>query len=289
MRAIGLLFALCTMLVIGVGAADARELTKKQQAEATRFAANNSLFVLYHEVAHLLIHQLDLPVLGREEDAADNMATWTLLNRDNEDREQALADAAYGWLLSGLTYGNHLDDTDYYAAHSLDRQRAFQIVCLMVGSNDSSFKSIASEYAIDADRQNSCHWDYQLMNRSFRTLLEEPTAARARKGGSVVNVSYHYASGALKPAADAFRASGVFDQVADELRQHYNLPKPIIFNAQRCGEANAYYDPETVEIIFCYEMMQDFIDLYAKEIPKKGVSAGPRITGINRVSRLPRD
>lgn len=281
MRAIGLVLVLCATLLVGLGSADARELTKKQRAEVSRFAANNSLFVIYHEVAHLLIHQLDLPVLGREEDAADNMATWTLLNQQTPESDQALADAAYGWLLSGIAYGSNLNDTDYYAAHSLDRQRAFQIVCLMVGSDDNDFKSIANDYAIDGDRQDSCRWDYRLVNRSFRTVLEFPSAAK-RRPGTDVNVTYHYASGALGEAADAFRDSGVFDQVADELRDNYNLPKPIIFNAKRCGESNAFYDPETVEIIFCYEMMQDFMDLYAKEIPKKGTWTGSRIPSARR-------
>jgi len=288
MRAILLVLALVATVLAGASGAQARDLTKKQRAEATRFAANNSLFVIYHEVGHLLIHQLNLPVLGREEDAADNMATWTLLSDGTAESNQALADAAYGWLLSGRTYGTSLDDTDYYSAHSLDQQRAFQIVCLMAGSNDSSFKSIVNEYAIDAGRQDSCHWDYQLLNRSFKSLLERPSAVRRSKG-SVVHVSYHYASGDLKPIADAFRESGVFDQVADELRENYSLPKPITFNAQRCGEANAYYDPETVEVIFCYEMMQDFMDLYAEAMPKKGTPSGRRMTGINHVAPVMRD
>ncbi|RYE60413.1 MAG: hypothetical protein EOP20_02590 [Hyphomicrobiales bacterium] len=61
--------------------------------------------------------------------------------------------------------------------------------------------------------------------------------------------------------------SGVFDEVADEVRNKYNLRRPVKFNARRCGEANAYYDPDTIEIIFCYELMKDFMELYAAELP----------------------
>ena len=42
-------------------------------AEQLRFVTTNSEFTLLHEMGHLLIHELQLPVLGREEDAADQL------------------------------------------------------------------------------------------------------------------------------------------------------------------------------------------------------------------------
>src|SRR5262249_2183630 len=45
----------------------------------TEFTTGNMLFVLLHETAHGLISDLGLPVLGREEDAADQFATVTML------------------------------------------------------------------------------------------------------------------------------------------------------------------------------------------------------------------
>ena len=34
---------------------------------ATEFVVSNSIFILYHEIGHLLISELDIPILGREE------------------------------------------------------------------------------------------------------------------------------------------------------------------------------------------------------------------------------
>ena len=42
----------------------ARNLTDGQREDALRWAANNSLFTLYHEVTHLLIDKLNLPHSG---------------------------------------------------------------------------------------------------------------------------------------------------------------------------------------------------------------------------------
>ncbi|HEV7346297.1 MAG TPA: DUF4344 domain-containing metallopeptidase [Devosia sp.] len=248
--------------------AHAQDLTKAQYAEARRFAYNNSLFVLYHEVAHLLFDQLDLPILGREEDAADNMATWTLLNKRTPDADRALADAAHGWILSGVAYDSGGVESDYAASHSLDKQRAYQIVCLMVGMDETAFRPIANEYRMERDRQDSCYGDYDTVRRGFHSLLRHNKKGR----GTHVVVTYHDAGRQLAAAADAFRSSGVFDQVADELRNNYSVLGTVRFNAQRCDEANAFYDPERLEVIFCYELMQDYMELYRESLLEAGSS-----------------
>ncbi|WP_170848342.1 DUF4344 domain-containing metallopeptidase [Devosia sp. YR412] len=259
-----LIFIAAMGLALMSGAVQAQDLTKQQRAEQRRFAYNNSLFVLYHEVGHLLFDQLQLPVLGREEDAADNVATWTLLRQKTAEADQALKDAAQGWILSGIAYDSGGLESDYAAAHSLDKQRAYQIVCLMVGMDDDAFEPVASEYRLERDRQKSCQSDYDTINRSLEGLLAN--AGSKKHSGTEVDVTYHHVSGQLKAAADAFRSSGVFDAVADELRSRYRLRQTVQFNAKRCGEANAFYDPETVEVIFCYELMQDYMDLYAANL-----------------------
>jgi hypothetical protein len=273
------LFCLCCAVI----SAQAQDFSKKQRAEIRRFASNNSLFVLYHEIGHLLFHQLELPVLGREEDAADNMATWTLLNKGTKEANRALADAAQGWILSGIAYDSGGDESDYAAGHTLDKQRAYQIVCLMVGMDEKSFEPIANEYRMANDRQDSCHWDYDTVNRSLKRLLGEDGSKDAQ--GTDVTVVYHDAGSGLEAAADAFKSSGVFDQVADELRHNYSVIQPVAFNAKRCGEANAFYNPETVEVIFCYELMQDYMDLYSKNIEPE-ISTGPS-SGKNKAKPSP--
>ena len=57
----------------------AQELTEEQAAEAMEFAMHDAVFTLYHETGHLLVHELDLPVLGKEEDAADALAVILIL------------------------------------------------------------------------------------------------------------------------------------------------------------------------------------------------------------------
>ena len=272
-----------TLLLGGAESSQAADsLTPKQMETATAWAANNAMFVLYHEVAHLLVDQLRLPVLGKEEDAADAMASYTLLERNTHESDVAIADAAYGWLLSAGWYGEDFDDSDFYNPHSLDRQRAFQIVCFMVGSDASSFRKIADEYNIDRDRQETCAYDYDLLKRSLEGVLG--THWRRNTKGVDVEITYNTVSGNLKPAADAFRESGVFEQVAETLNANYALRSKVNFRAQRCGEPNAFYDPSSVEVIFCYELMDDFIAMISEDMPDEdGVELTvPNPSGLGR-------
>lgn len=53
---------------------------------------NLTEFVLYHEVGHALIDMLDIPVLGKEEDAVDGFAAVLATTMDLDDVALAAAD-----------------------------------------------------------------------------------------------------------------------------------------------------------------------------------------------------
>lgn len=258
-----LLAALLVLCSLPAAGQDLPPMSKQERADTLRFAVNNSLFTLYHEMAHLLIDKLKLPVLGKEEDAADNIATWVLLQQNTPEANQTLEDAADGWVLTGKSYGDQFYDEDYAAGYSPDRHRATQIVCLMVGADGAAFRRIANAYDIPAERQHTCLFDYELVDRSLDELLVKPGT------GTRVDVTYHDGGTRLRLAERVFRGSGIFDDVAEELRQGYRLDGRVKFTAQECGEANAFYDPATVEIIFCYELMADFLQLYSAELPER--------------------
>lgn len=50
----------------------------------------------------------------------------------------------------------------------------------------------------------------------------------------------------------------VFQEIADGLNSSIALPHDIYLNMDTCGEANAFYDPETSEITFCYELLEQY-------------------------------
>ncbi|MBX7170867.1 MAG: DUF4344 domain-containing metallopeptidase [Pyrinomonadaceae bacterium] len=50
----------------------------------------------------------------------------------------------------------------------------------------------------------------------------------------------------------------VLQEIATSLNQLIALPRNVYLNFDTCGEANAFYDPETTEITICYELLDQF-------------------------------
>lgn len=230
-------------------------LADRELDPTVRYVVNNTLFTIYHEVGHLLVDKMDWPVLGREEDVADNFATYVLLNQRRRSFQQALKDAALGWKLEDQFYGNNRDNSDFYAVHSLDLQRAFQIVCMMVGEDRDNFYTTAQEWGIERSRQASCKDDYAQISRSIERLLKTDDDSDDKVN---VTIDYDRAGPNLSLAYKTLRESRLLESVAEDLRRNYGLHAEIKISASRCDEANAFYDADTSEIIICYELLQDY-------------------------------
>jgi len=54
----------------------------ESEDEVDDAVAGAFVFFLFHEVGHALIDVLELPITGREEDAADQLAAWVMIDAD---------------------------------------------------------------------------------------------------------------------------------------------------------------------------------------------------------------
>lgn len=142
---------------------------KTDQNELGREWAAINDFILVHEWGHALIDLYDLPVLGKEEDAADALATVFMARFVDGGTEYAF-DAAKFFDALGARQ-RKLAPSDYWDAHSLDKQRAYSIVCWIAGSNDSDYKVIENAGILSSDRLQSCPAEYQQRVESWLKLL----------------------------------------------------------------------------------------------------------------------
>src|SRR6188474_353814 len=51
-----------------------KNMSPQAKRQLVEFVVGNTLFVMAHEMGHGLINEMNIPVLGREEDAADSFA-----------------------------------------------------------------------------------------------------------------------------------------------------------------------------------------------------------------------
>ncbi len=57
-------------------------------SDRIEFVIGNIVFVMLHELSHLVIEDFDIPVLGNGEDAADSLAAVTLIRLDRARPER---------------------------------------------------------------------------------------------------------------------------------------------------------------------------------------------------------
>ena len=68
-----------------------KTMSPQAKRQLVEFIVGNTLFVMAHEMGHALINQMDMPVLGREEDAADSFAIVTALKMGSgQDRKSVV-------------------------------------------------------------------------------------------------------------------------------------------------------------------------------------------------------
>ncbi|MBO6757076.1 MAG: hypothetical protein JJ902_12175 [Roseibium sp.] len=233
-------------------------LSSDQLEELFTFVAGNALFTLYHEAGHMLVSELELPILGQEEDAVDNLATVTMLGADTEDMDILLINAMVGWfLIAEDTY----EDLIFYGEHDLDQQRGFQTLCLMVGADPDVFQDLAVELGLPEDRIERCVFDYEQAADSWEAITD-PYLRAENTTGDKISVSYGDAPAGLGTMALFLRESMLMENVAKELDDLYELPVPVTFTATACGVENAYWDPGAREMTLCYELVEGFAWIY---------------------------
>ena len=142
-----------------------------QRRDTLIFALGNVLYVVFHEMGHAVISEMKLPVVGREEDAADSFAIVTGLKMMTNVSERTLIEAGKGWFFSELSDRKSGYMAAFYERHGMNLQRAYQIVCFMVGANPDKFAKLAETTKLPASRQQTCKHDYAATAWSWEELL----------------------------------------------------------------------------------------------------------------------
>jgi len=125
-------------------------------------------FILDHELGHAVIHGLDLPVLGREEDAADELAALSALEDPNG---APVILGAVVWLASNAKLGRRVSLPEMADEHALTEQRLFNMLCWAYGSNPSEAGNFVTAGLLTVDRAAKCPADFAQIKKSWYRLL----------------------------------------------------------------------------------------------------------------------
>jgi hypothetical protein len=152
----------------------------KDAAELGNAVLGATMFSFYHESGHGLIHLLDLPAVGREEDSVDQLATLILIASGDDGVAMALS-GAYWFQLQAKSDRK----LAFWDEHGFDGQRFYNIVCLIYGSNPEKYDAFVSSGTLPKERAQRCPEEYVKIHNAWEKLLQPHLS-----NGAAANVSY---------------------------------------------------------------------------------------------------
>jgi hypothetical protein len=136
--------------------------------------------VFLHEGAHALFEMFRTPLMGREEDAADMLATFAILNLYGEAAPDMIRGVAYSYLVDAQarTFSDlatlearALPSRLYGGPHSTPLQRMYSVVCHAAGFQPETYRDLVAMSELPNWRASGCVEEYGQIAHAFRTLL----------------------------------------------------------------------------------------------------------------------
>jgi hypothetical protein len=130
---------------------------------------------LLHETSHALFALLDIPVFGREEDAADALAEFVLLRLGNSTARRALTGTAFTFRAWEARRTGPRSLEDYSDEHGTNGQRFYNALCIAYGHDLVEGTQVFSDFIennlLPPERRGHCAQEYRHAKNSFIRLI----------------------------------------------------------------------------------------------------------------------
>jgi putative metallopeptidase DUF4344 len=105
----------------------------------------------------------DIPVWGREEDAADLLGAFLMLKFDERTARVAILGAA-GLFISATSA---LGKIDYASEVSPSAQRFYNFLCIAYGGEPFDFQGVVDNGLLPSSRADRCRGEYNMIRKAF--------------------------------------------------------------------------------------------------------------------------
>jgi hypothetical protein len=124
----------------------------------------------------MAIDLYDLPATGREEDVADQLAAYVLLQpgEDGAPDPESVA-AVKDFAREFGAYGQRRGEVgldDFADVHSLSETRMFNLQCWIYGADPDANADLVASGGLPEDRADGCDDEWAKLDRAWSTLLE---------------------------------------------------------------------------------------------------------------------
>ena len=138
-------------------------------------ATNATIGTFFHELGHAVISLYDLPFTGREEDVADQLSAFVVLEADEfltDFPDAAQVMEAYAAMFDKwAALRGTADASDFAEAHSLNEARMFNLRCWIYGSDPAAHADMIADGRLPEARAAGCPEEYQQLRKAWMKLL----------------------------------------------------------------------------------------------------------------------
>jgi hypothetical protein len=134
------------------------------------------LFTAAHEFGHAVFDIYNAPVLGRQEDAADQFATYFLLQFGGERAHRLIRGAAYAYY--DYLFKHRTDKVKvtlpvaaFSSDHGTPEQRFYNLACISYGYDPKIFAVVVDKGYLPETRAKVCKYEYSNLKYAIKTLI----------------------------------------------------------------------------------------------------------------------
>jgi hypothetical protein len=128
--------------------------------------------VFLHETGHAVFDMLEIPFLGREEDAADEFSAYMLLQLAKDSARRLILGVAF---LGSKEAQDEMDAANQLSqfadVHELPAQRYFNVLCMAYGEDPDLYRDAIQYWHLPETRAKNCHYEYLRYQYAFRALI----------------------------------------------------------------------------------------------------------------------
>lgn len=126
-----------------------------------------------HEAGHAVFDMWKVPILGREEDAADYFSAYLMLQFNKEEARRLILGTIYQYrdavkAKKEVTFPLHKMADE----HGMPAQRFYNVLCIAYGSDDQLFADFVSKGYLPKARASDCKDEYKQEAYAFDKLLK---------------------------------------------------------------------------------------------------------------------
>lgn len=124
-----------------------------------------------HEFGHAIFDMLKLPVFGREEDAADQVAAYLTLQLGKDEARRQIGGTAYAYMTEAKAAKEPPALQQFANEHGTPAQRFYNLLCIAYGADAKLFGDLVAKGYLPKERAENCADEYKQVAFAFKKLV----------------------------------------------------------------------------------------------------------------------